>query len=167
MSFYESFDFSEAGIGVAKIAFSFERLYRVWGNIFCRLFPWLFFLGQGEKYTGKRLAGTQSMKIQVKSGEIPIRKNVGKILQNVDSRRLTLKWAKLAYYSTLKIQSRENTGKDLKISKTSMADRWVLVQRKKIYRPSRMWDNLITGSLDMGLHSSNISEVRNLRTSRM
>ena len=26
MSFYESFDFSEGGIGVAKIAFSFQRL---------------------------------------------------------------------------------------------------------------------------------------------
>ena len=32
------------------------------------------------------------------------------------------------------IQSQENTGKDLKISKTGMADRWVIVQVKKIDR---------------------------------
>ena len=35
------------------------------------------------------------MKIQVKSGEIPVRKNVGKFIQNVGSRRLTPKSAKL------------------------------------------------------------------------
>ena len=32
------------------------------------------------------------------------------------------------------IQSQENTEKDLKISKTAMADRWVIVQVKKIDR---------------------------------
>ena len=104
---------------------------------------------------------------EIKLGEIPVRKNIGKIMQNVDSLRLTPKSAKLTYYPTLRIQSRENTGKDLKISKTGMADRWVLVQRTKLYRPSRMWENLISDSLDVGLHSSNISEVRNFRTSRM
>ena len=35
------------------------------------------------------------MKIQVKSGEIPVRKNVGKVMRKVDSRRLTPKLAKL------------------------------------------------------------------------
>ena len=58
MSLYKSFDFSEGGIGVAKIAFSFKRLYYGW-IFFSR---WLFFLGQGEKYTGKKLTETQSMK---------------------------------------------------------------------------------------------------------
>ena len=42
------------------------------------------------------------MKIQVKSGEIPVRKNVGKIMQNFDSRRLTPKSAKLKCYPILK-----------------------------------------------------------------
>ena len=73
------------------------------------------------------------MKTQVKSGEIPVRKDVGKMKQNVDSRRLTPKLAKLTCYPILKIQSRENTGKDLKISKAGMADRWFLVQVKKMY----------------------------------
>ena len=73
------------------------------------------------------------MKIQVKSGEIPVRKNFGKIMQNFDSRRLTPKSAKLKCYPILKIRSRENMGKDLEISKTGMADSWVLVQRTKIY----------------------------------
>ena len=30
---------------------------------------------------------------------------------------------------------------------------------KKIYRPSVMWDNLISDRLDVGLHSSNFSGV--------
>ena len=46
------------------------------------------------------------MKTQVKSGEIPIHKNVGKMNQNVDSCRLT---PNLTCYPILKIQSRENT----------------------------------------------------------
>ena len=72
MSLYESFDFSEGGIRVAKISFSLERLY--YGRIFSTEFGetffagffsrCLFFIGQGEKYTGKN-----SYKIQVKSGE--------------------------------------------------------------------------------------------------
>ena len=69
--------------------------------------------------------------MQVKSGEIPVCRNVGKMKQNVDSRRLKAKSAKLTCYLILKIQSRENR-KDLKISKTGKADRWVLVQVKKI-----------------------------------
>ena len=51
-----------------------------------------------------------------------------------------------------------NTGKELKISKNrfniSMEDRWNVRQ-------------LISDSSDAGLHLSNISEVRNFRTSRM
>ena len=83
----------------------------VWGNIFCRLFSrCLFFLGQGEKYTGKRLIETQSMKTWVKSGEIPVRINIGKMKQNVDSRRLTYKSAKLTCYSILKNSLRARDG---------------------------------------------------------
>ena len=88
--------------------------------------------------------------------------------QNVDSRRLAAKSAKLTCYLILKIQSRENKRKDLKISKTGKADRWVLVQVKKNrYRRSGMWDNLISDSLDVGHYSSSILENRNFRTSRM
>ena len=43
----------------------------------------------------KNPAETQSMEIQVKSGEIPVCKNVGKIMQNVGSRKLTPKSTKL------------------------------------------------------------------------
>ena len=133
MSFYESFD-----IGVAKIAFSLERLY--YGRIFLTelggtflpaFFLVPFFLGEGENCIGKKLGETQSMKIQVKSGETPICKNVGKMKQNVESRRLTPKSAKLTCYPILKIHSRENTRKDLKISKTGTVDKWVLGQVKK------------------------------------
>ena len=85
------------------------------------------------------------MKNQAKSEEIPVRKNVGKIMQNVDSRRFTPKSANLMCYPLIKIQSRENTGKDLKISKTGMADRWVLVQAKK--NISTDWN---VGQFDIG-----------------
>ena len=71
----------------------------------------VFFLGQGEKYTRKKLVETQSMKIQVKSGEIPVRKNFGKIMQNVDSRRLTPKSAKLTYYPILQFSHRKTQEK--------------------------------------------------------
>ena len=76
-----------------------------------RLFSRVFFISQGQKYTRKNLAETQSRKIQVKSGEIPVRKTVGKIVQNVDSRRHTSKSAKMTCCPILKIQSRQNTGK--------------------------------------------------------
>ena len=55
------------------------------------------FLDQGENTPGKTTAEIQSVKIQVKSGEIPVRKNVGKIMQSVDSFRLRSKSAKLSY----------------------------------------------------------------------
>ena len=60
---------------------------------FCRLFSQSFF--QRENTPRKNPTETQSMKIQVKSGEIPVRKNVGKIMQNVGRRTLTTKAAKL------------------------------------------------------------------------
>ena len=46
-------------------------------------------------HQGKNPAETQLMKIQVKSGEILVRKNVGKIMQNVGNPRFTPKLAKL------------------------------------------------------------------------
>ena len=111
MSLYESFDFSEGVIEVAKIAFSLERVYgRIFltgfrGTFSAGFFPGVFFLGPRRKYTWKSLSETQSMKIQVKLGEIPVRKNVGKLMQTVGSRRLTPKLAKSTYYPILKIQS--------------------------------------------------------------
>ena len=68
-------------------------------------FPVSIFLRLRRKYSGKKPAETQSVKIQVKSGEIPVGKNLGKIMQNVDSHRLTPKSAKLTCYPILKIQS--------------------------------------------------------------
>ena len=110
MSLYELSNYSEGVIGVAKIGFSLERLYgRIFliefgRTFFCGLFSrCLFFLGQGENTPGKNPAEAQSMKIQVKSGEIQVRKNVDN--QNVDSRRRTAKSAKLTCYLVLKIQS--------------------------------------------------------------
>ena len=56
---------------------------RVWRNIFCWFFSrCLFFLSHGENTSGKNPAETQSMKIQVKSEKIPVRKNVVKIMQS-------------------------------------------------------------------------------------
>ena len=68
-------------------------------------FPRSFFLRPRRKYTKKNPAESYSMKIQVKSGETPVRKNAGKIIQNVDCRRLTLKSTKLTCCPILKIQS--------------------------------------------------------------
>ena len=42
---------------------------------------------------------------------MPVHKNVEKMKQNIDRRRLTPKSAKLVCYPILKIQSRENTEK--------------------------------------------------------
>ena len=43
------------------------------------------------------------MKIRVKLGEIPVRKNVGKIMQNADIRRLKSKSANFTCYPILNI----------------------------------------------------------------
>ena len=56
-------------------------------------------------HRGKTPQKTQSMKIQVESGEILVRKNVGKIMQNVVSHTLTPKSAKFTCYPILKIKS--------------------------------------------------------------
>ena len=64
-----------------------------------------------------------------------------------------------------------NKRKDLKISKNRFNGYGVQAgsrtREKKIYRPSGMWENLILDSLNVGLYLSNISKVRNLRTSGM
>ena len=66
MSLYESFDFSKGGIGVPiKQHFPLKNYKEFAGTFFAGFFPGFFFLGQGEKYTWKKLAETQSMKIQV------------------------------------------------------------------------------------------------------
>ena len=111
MSLYGSCDFSEGVIEVAKIAFSLERVY---GRIFLTafgehflhtFFPVFFSQAKENIHREKKPAETQSMKIQIKSGEIPVRKNAGKIMQNVGSRRLTPKSAKLTCQPIFKIQS--------------------------------------------------------------
>ena len=88
---------------------------------------------------------------------LPVGKNFGKMKQNVDSRRLTPKSTKLTCYPILKIQSRENTGKYLKISKTDMTDRWVLVQVKKYI--SVVWN---MGQFDIGQFRCRTSLVQHL-----
>ena len=63
-------------------------------NIFCKFFSRSFFLKPKRKYAVKKPARTQSMKIQVKWGEILVRKNAGKIMQNLGSHRLIPKSAR-------------------------------------------------------------------------
>ena len=96
-SLYESLDFSEIFIEVEKIPSFLERLSgkifltELGGTHFCGLFPdVVFFLGQGKNTRRRDPAETQSMKIQVTSGEMLVRKNVGKIMQNVPD--LHLNW---------------------------------------------------------------------------
>ena len=97
MSLYESFDFSERVIEVEKITFSFERLCgRIFltsleEQFFADFFPGVFFSQAKEKIQGKNPAETQSVKTKIKSGEIPVRKNFGKVMENIDSCRLTPK----------------------------------------------------------------------------
>lgn len=112
MSLYRSFDFSGEIIEVTQIPFSLERLsgriffYSIQENIFCGLFfLYHFFFGQGENTPGKAPAETQSMKMQVKSGGNPVRKNIRKIMQNANSDRFIRKSTKLTYYAIPKIQS--------------------------------------------------------------
>ena len=81
----------------------------LWEHFFTGFFPGIFFfLSHREKTPEKTPTETQSMKIQVKLGEMPVRKNVGKIMQNVNSCRVTSKSARLTCYSTLKIQSHKH-----------------------------------------------------------
>ena len=83
-------------------------------TFFASFFPSLFYLSQGEYTPRKNPGGTQSMKIQVKPGEIPVRKNVGKNMQNVDLQLNRQDVKLLANVQKLIII---NKGKDLKISK--------------------------------------------------
>ena len=81
-------------------------------------FYFLFlFWGQGENTPGTTHLPPRNLvkKVQVKSGEIPVLKNLRKIIWNVDSRSLTPKSAKSTCHPILKII---NTEKDLKISKS-------------------------------------------------
>ena len=48
------------------------------------------------------------MKIQVKSGEIPVHKNIGKTTQNVDNGRLTPKSAKLTCFAISKFNNNKH-----------------------------------------------------------
>ena len=68
-------------------------------------FPVFFSSAKEKIHREKKPAEAQSVKIQVKSREIPVCKNVGKNMQNVGSRRLTPKSAKLTCSPILKIQS--------------------------------------------------------------
>ena len=110
MSLYESFDFLKEVSGLLKLHFPLKDYIiggYFWlssGEHFLPAFlPVSFFLGQGEKYTGKNLAETQPVVIQVKSGETPVCKSVEKMKQNVDSLRLTPKLAKMTCYPIPKI----------------------------------------------------------------
>ena len=64
-------------------------------HFFAGFIPGLFFSAKEKILSEKNPAETQSMKIQVKSGKIPVCKNVGKIMQNLGKRRLTPISAKL------------------------------------------------------------------------
>ena len=57
------------------------------------------------------------MKVQGTSGEISVIKNVGKIMQNVGSRRFTPKLAKVAMLANTQNSIIINKGKDFKILK--------------------------------------------------
>ena len=93
---------------MAKIAFSFERLYgqifltNLGETFFVGFFPGFFFLRPRRKYTGKK---TRRNTVNENSSKIPVHKDVRKIMQDVGSRRPTPKSAKLICYSILKNQS--------------------------------------------------------------
>ena len=73
------------------------------GETFLRpVFTVWFFFSPMQNAQRKNPAETQSMKIQVTSGEILVHKNVGKIMQNVDSPSLALKPSKLAWHTIVK-----------------------------------------------------------------
>ena len=152
ISLCKSFDFSKGVIGFAKIAFSLERLYwmiirtKSGRTFFAGFFQVsLFFWDQGENTPGKNFPETQSIKIEFKSGEIPVLNNLGKIIWNVDSCSLTPKSAKLACHQMLKII---NTVKDLKISKKKFNRYSGQVGSRTSWKNiSTVW---IVGQFDMG-----------------
>ena len=106
--------------GLQKLHFPLkEYMERLYGlnlvehflQIFFHVF---FFLRPRRKYTEKKPPKNSANKIQVKSGEIPVLKNLGKTIRNIDSRTLTSKSAKLTCNPILKSI---NTGKDFKTLK--------------------------------------------------
>ena len=127
-------------------------------------FRCLFFLGQGENWTGKKLAETQSMKIHVKSGEISQER-----WKNEVKRRESQTYTYVSKVDMLSNTQNSITGKHEKRFEDikNRYGRQVGSRTSKKNRPSGMWGNLILDSLDVRLHLSNISEVRNLWTSRM
>ena len=94
-----------------------EYMDGVCRNIFCRLFSRSFFFGQGENTPRKYSVETQSMKIQVNSGEMQICKNVGKIMQNVGRPQTYTYIGKVNILANTQNSIIINKGKDLKISK--------------------------------------------------
>ena len=88
----------------------FERTF------FAGFWFFFYFWGQGENTPGTTHLPPRNLvnKVQVKSGEIPVLKNLRKIIRKVDSRSLTPKSTKWTCHPILKII---NTEKDLKISK--------------------------------------------------
>ena len=80
MSLYESFDFFGGGIGVAKIAFSLERLS--YGQIFLTkfggtfFFPVSFFLRSGRKLHRKK-----TCRNSVNENSSKVRRNIARTLE--------------------------------------------------------------------------------------
>ena len=135
--------FFEGGIGVAKIAFYLDW---AWGNIFCWLFSrCLFFLFQGENYTGKKLAEPQSVKIQVNSREIQFRKKVGKMKQKVDTRRLIPKSGKVDMLSITQNSATGKHGKRFEDIKISYG--WQVGSHTSSKNISNVWN---VGQVDIG-----------------
>ena len=91
------------------------------------------------------------MKIQVKSGEIPVCKNVVKIMQNLGCHRPQSPKLTFSQYSKFNHNNQGKRFKDIKkVGLIVMAERRVLVQVKEIYRPCGWWEHLISNSLDAG-----------------
>ena len=120
--------------------------------------------------------------------EITVRKNTGKIMQNLDSCRLTPESAKFTCYPILKIKSLIqsqtytwigkvhllyntqnsiiiNTGKNSKISKNRFNRYGGQVgSRRNEKNISTVWNR---GQFDIGQHLLNISELRNFWASKI
>ena len=120
--------------------------------------------------------------------EITVRKNTGKIMQNLDSCRLTPESAKFTCYPILKIKSLIqsqtytwigkvhllsntqnsiiiNMGKNSKISKNRFNRYGGQVgSRRNEKNISTVWNR---GQFDIGQHLLNISELRNFWTSKI
>ena len=137
MSLYESLDYSEEGISCKNYIFPWKTI--LWTDIFDKVW------------------GNISLPafFPVSFFLIPRREQIEK---NPLSNSVN-QYSKFSHGKT-----REKILRYQKPALMGMADRWVLVKVKKIYRPSGMWDKLISDSVDVGLQLSNISEVQNFRT---